>query len=382
MLTPKQRLLYALAGATIDRAPVVCLGGPMSAAVSEVLAAEHLDFGSLHTDPEKLAQAALAVARRTGFECVGLPLCATVEAEALGSPIEPASATTEPRVVKERYGTLAEVGDIDIEAALTGGQVPALLEAVAIASDEAGGLPVVVNVLGPFTLAGSVIEPTALLRGVLESSEHLHALLDQLASFLVKLVGRLAVLGADVVTIHEDMGDPKSIGLKRFDAVTVPHLERLVTELKGSRTPVATAGHVPFCVCPACRVTTALEAKRRSIPVILHCCELTEASWSRLPRIGANAVSVGNATNVESLLAKEPDLVVIGNVSTHLLDRGSAEQVRKQAARAVASGVRVLAPECGLAMSTPLANIKAVVQAVHADSAADATVEWQAEAGT
>jgi [methyl-Co(III) methanol-specific corrinoid protein]:coenzyme M methyltransferase len=267
-----------------------------------------------------------------------------------------------------------------VDTALDVARVPVLLEAVAIASDEAGELPVVVNVLGPVTLAASLVEPTALLRAMLEAPDQVHSLLAQLEVFLTTLVGRLSAAGANVVAIHEDMGDPRSVGAKLFAAFTVEHLSRVVALLRGSPVPVATTGHAPLCVCPACRITTTLESMRRSMPVVLHCCELTPGSWAQLPRIGASAVSVGHTTNIGALLEQQSTVVAIGNVSTHLLDRGTPEQVRQHARRAIRAGASVLAPECGPAMSTPLANVRALVEAAYLDDLAPAPGPVESEA--
>jgi [methyl-Co(III) methanol-specific corrinoid protein]:coenzyme M methyltransferase len=359
--TPKQRLLTALSGAPLDRVPVVCLGGPMSAAVSEVLAQAGLDFSAVHADGTTLGRAAIAVARASGFENVGLPLCATVEAEALGSEVAAADARTEPRIARERYRSIDELGALDIDAALDRGRIPALLEAVAVASEEAPELPLIVNLLGPVTLAGSLVEPTGLLAAMRTAPEKVHALLDQLDRFVATLAGRAAVLGADAIAIHEDVGDPKSIGPRQFAAFTVRHLKVVVSALRAPASAAA-AGHAPACICPGCRLPTAMEELRRGVSVIVHCCELTEKVWPLLPEIGATAWSVGAATSVSALRAALPSLVVLGNVSTFTLDRGSAEQVLQHARRAVEAGVQVLCPACGLAMSTPLASLRAICQ--------------------
>lgn len=363
MPTPRQRLLYALSGALLDRPPAICLGGPMSAAVAPVLAEAGIDFAAVHADGARLAGAALAIARLTGFENVGLPLCATVEAEALGDPIDPAGARTEPRVARERWRTVDEAALPALDDALEAGRIPALLQAVAIASEVAEDLPVVANLLGPMTLAASLVEPTGLLRSMATAPARVHALLDGLDAFLATLAGRLAVAGADVVALHEDMGDPCSVGPRRFAEFTVRHLAAVVDRLRAAPAPVAQAGHEPFCACPARRVPGALDQLTRGVPLVVHCCELSEPAWPLLPGVGATAWSVGASTPVRRLREALPDLPILGNVSTFVLDRGAPEQVAAQAAGALSAGVDALAPACGLAMSTPLASIRALVAA-------------------
>jgi [methyl-Co(III) methanol-specific corrinoid protein]:coenzyme M methyltransferase len=314
-----------------------------------------------------LAEAAIAVARTTGFENIGLPLCATVEAEAFGSLIAPADASTEPRVARERYQTLDEASAVDVDSALDAGRIPALLEAVAIASEEAEDLPVIANVLGPVTLAASLLEPTTVLRAMLESPDQLRHFLSKLVQFQETLIGRLAVMGADVIAIHEDVGTPRAIGPRLFEKFTAQYLRTLLSSLRGASEPVVAAGHVPFCVCPACRVTTAMHGMRRDIPVVIHCCELSKSVWPILPTIGANAWSIGHATSIRLLRAALPDLILIGNTSTQILDRGSATDASRLASMCIQSGVNILCPACGLGMSTPLANIRSFSDAVRSN---------------
>ncbi len=53
-----------------------------------------------------MAGLALAAARITGFESVGVPLCVTVEAEAFGAAIDLGDANTEARIVQEPYSSV------------------------------------------------------------------------------------------------------------------------------------------------------------------------------------------------------------------------------------------------------------------------------------
>jgi [methyl-Co(III) methanol-specific corrinoid protein]:coenzyme M methyltransferase len=330
----------------------------MSAAVSEVMTAVGRDFRLVHHDAEIMAGTAIAIARESGFENIGLPLCATVEADAFGSSIAPATAVFEPRVSRERYSDIDEALELDIEVALNSPRIATLLEAVAIASEESEGLPVIANVLGPVTLAGSLLEPTVLLRAMHDAPEKCDQLLSKLDQFLCTLSGRLVLMGADVIAIHEDVGTPRAIGPRLFERFTTAHLSVLISGLRGGNAPVAVAGHLPFCVCPACRMTTAMAGMCREIPVVVHCCELSRATWHLLAGVGANAWSVGHGTVIRQLRAAQPELVLIGNACTKVLDQGSVADAGRLALHCVSSGVNILSPACGLAMSTPLANIR------------------------
>ncbi len=56
--------------------------------------------------------------------------------------------------------------------------------------------------------------------------------------------------------------------------------------------------------------------------------------------------------------------MIMGNASTYLLHKSSPAGVRSAALRAVASGVGVVAPACGLSTQTPLENLRAFTETV------------------
>ncbi len=58
------------------------------------------------------------------------------------------------------------------------------------------------------------------------------------------------------------------------------------------------------------------------------------------------------------------DISLIGNISNRgVLFGGTPEDVYKQARYSIEAGVDILAPECAVPLQTPLANLKAIVEA-------------------
>ena len=64
-------------------------------------------------------------------------------------------------------------------------------------------------------------------------------------------------------------------------------------------------------------------------------------------KVGHRMCLVGNVNNAQTLL------------------QGTPEDVRKQVRYAVEAGVNIIAPECAIPLTTPIANLKALVAAVH-----------------
>jgi [methyl-Co(III) methanol-specific corrinoid protein]:coenzyme M methyltransferase len=55
-------------------------------------------------------------------------------------------------------------------------------------------------------------------------------------------------------------------------------------------------------------------------------------------------------------------MILIGNIPTKTLLMGSPGDVDRDAQTAIREKVNLLAPACGVALQTPLANLKAMVQ--------------------
>ncbi len=70
-LSRRERFFRALGRQKVDRAPVICTGGSMTATPAEVVRPSGFSLPHAHTDPVQMAGLALAAARITGFEFGG-----------------------------------------------------------------------------------------------------------------------------------------------------------------------------------------------------------------------------------------------------------------------------------------------------------------------
>ena len=65
-----------------------------------------------HSDARAMAEIVLATRDETGLECLAVPFCMTVEAEALGCAVDMGGATVLPHVAVECLTDPARVGDL------------------------------------------------------------------------------------------------------------------------------------------------------------------------------------------------------------------------------------------------------------------------------
>jgi [methyl-Co(III) methanol-specific corrinoid protein]:coenzyme M methyltransferase len=334
-ISPRDRFLRALDRKPVDRVPVICTGGSMTSVPAEVVAISGFTLPAAHGDPTAMAGLALAAARITGFESIGVPLCTTIEAECYGAEINLGDADTEARVVHEPYRSVLDVQLPAVETLLNRGRAQIAVEAVRQLSRTAGGLPIIANLIGPVSIAASVVEPTTFLRELRTRPAETAVLAAHVTDFLIAWSQQLIDAGAVAIAIHEDTSTPAVLGPKTFENAVAPHLARLTSAIK------AAGGRV-----------------------LLHMCGAIGKSEASIARLGIDAYIPDASVSPADLRQSLPDIAVIGNISTFLLHQGQPEGIRKLALRLVREGdIDMLSPTCGMSSATPLANIRAMTEA-------------------
>lgn len=334
-LDRRQRLLRALARQPVDRPPVICTGGSMTSVPADVVSASGYSLPEAHSDPQAMAGLALAAARITGFESVGVPLCTTIEAEAYGAEITLGDADSEARIVQEPFASVLEVTLLPVEELLQHGRVQVSVEAVSTLAKSAGDLPIIANLIGPVSVAASVVEPTAFLRELRSKPQEATALAAHVTDFLIAWSRQLIEAGADAIAIHEDTTTPALVGPRTFEQAVEPHLQRLSDAIH--------------------------EAGGK---VLLHMCGALGKSAASVARLGIDGYIPDASIAPAELRQALPDVAIIGNISTFLLHQGQAPAIAKLAGRLLRDGgIDVLSPTCGMSSATPLANIHAMTAA-------------------
>ena len=100
-------------------------------------------------------------------------------------------------------------------------------------------------------------------------------------------------------------------------------------------------------------------------PTILHLCGNCSDRLRLFVEAGFDAYHF--EWQVDSKMAVEVinhEISLIGNIANKkVLFGGTPEDVYKQARYSIEAGVDILAPECAVPLQTPLANLKAIVEA-------------------
>lgn len=331
-LTEKERLTAVLAQKQVDRPPVICPGGMMSAATTAVLAGFAHEF---HSKPAVMAKVAEAICRHTGFENLGVPFCMTVEAEAFGSTVDLGNAGVEPCITEYGAQELAAILAAPLPDPVKDGRSPVVLAAIKELAARHAGLPVIGNLTGPVSLATSIIDPLYFFRLMRKTPEQVMDVLHYLTDYLAAFARAQAAAGADVIAIADPTATGEILGNANFRRFVIPLLLRLVREIRQSG-----AGG------------------------IVHICGDATVLLSSLQELTGAALSFDSVVNLAKAKIALGGIPVMGNINTQMLHTGTPNRIAQNTGNLIAQGIDIIAPACGISLATPQSNLAALTDTV------------------
>lgn len=285
-----------------------------------------------HEKGEAMAKQAMAAYTMLGFDAVRVPFCQTFEAEALGCKIKSGGTKGIPGI---EHPALYTIDDTPVfpDDFLSRGRIPELLKAVRIMKKELGDEVVIVaGIIGPFTVAGSLLEVTKILKATIKAPDKLRPFLEVSEKAGTMLANALIDAGADIISNEDMTASPAVIMPKSY----------LELELEFQ--------------------TKQFEAI--SVPKILHICGNVDAIIEWMGQTGADILSIEPEADVK--LARQKcgeDIILMGGVDTaHTLFMKDAEAVKAECRKSIELGIQILAPGCAVPPGTPTENLLAMVE--------------------
>lgn len=332
--TEKERLLSILAGQGADRPACIIPGGMMNMTTAEVAHAAGVTFPEAHTDASQMVTLARAAHDMGGIENYGVPFCMTVEAEGMGATVDFGDDECEPHVI---HGSIQSVMDFSSlhPMDLSSGRAACVLESIKELAALDDGVPVVGNLVGPVSVAGTVLDMEILLREMYKHRKESHDFVEFITQNVIAYGQAMVEAGADVICIAEPSGTGEILGPKLFGEFTVKYLNELVAALGAKAT-------------------------------IVHICGHLDRVLKEVADISCDAFSFDATIAIRKMREALPDKVLMGNVSTFALKDADADRVRTMTGVTLKSGVDVVAPACGISMSTPTENLRAMSDSVRA----------------
>jgi len=334
-MTPRERIKNFLAKKPVDQMP--CFSG-MGAVTVQAIDEMGIPFAKVHTSPELMAKSAITTAEMFGFDGMVVPYDMCTVPEALGRGVslyEDAEGILYP-TVPSKWATLDDVDmPEDVNIIFDQGRMPVVDKAIEIINSHDGGnLGIGSWVLGPFTMAGQLIELDVLLKGARKDKERVEAFLSRMTDLVIAVARHYQNLGVDFMNIREMGSCTDIISPRMWKTLVKPNLEK---------------------------VFSALDS-----PKILHICGSTDFIIEMMNDCGADALSVDQKNNVaESRKKLGNDAMLLGNFDPYgTLTQMEPSDVEGVIKKCVDDGVDAVWPGCDLWPDLKEENVRAYIGAV------------------
>lgn len=292
----------------------------------------------LIADSDVQAQGMYKIAQRCPTAAAVSMMDLSVEAECFGSQIR-FSDDEVPTVIGSVVETPEDAEALKVPAfgaGRTGLYVEAISKALKLITDR----PIFAGVIGPFSLAGRLMDMTQVMINCYEEPEMVHATLEKATEFLLNYVKAYKAIGAHGVVIAEP-----AAGLLSPDfcgEFSSPYVKRIVDAVQDEEFIVI------YHNCG--------DAVNRMVPQILE--------------TGAAAYHFGNAVSMEEMLQQMPgDVLTMGNVDpVSAIRNGTPEKVRQDTLAIMEACCKypnfLISSGCDIPPAAPWANIDAFFAAV------------------
>jgi [methyl-Co(III) methanol-specific corrinoid protein]:coenzyme M methyltransferase len=325
-MSPKRRFLAAMMGGPVDRIPV---GNVVSIVTLELMENAGAWFPRAHLDAEEMARLAAVGHTVLGYDTVMPIFSVTQEAAALGCEVNWGHPEMMPGV---RSHPFAETDDPSLpDDWLDAPSIRVVLDALGILRGEYGERVVVVGkVMGPWSLSYHMMGVEDFLVSTLGDPDRARRSLEVLKEVTIAFARAQMKAGADIICLADHATGGMVSPIMYRDMLMPIHQEI-----------VGAAG----------------------CPTVLHCCGNTTDRLQHFAETGIDCYHFESQVALEdAVTAAAGRMTLMGNINNpQLLLRGSPGQVAQACRRVVDGGVQILAPECAVPLTTPLENLKTLV---------------------
>lgn len=330
-MTPRERVMNALAGKPVDRPPVA---NPTNVATVELMDLMDAPFPDACRDPELAARLAATGHTELGFDAIAPYFTIIQESSALGCEMQWEDKDNWPTVRMSRP-IWQGPEDIHIPAGfLQHRDCVAILESIRILKQEFGDdVAIIGKTMGPWTLAYHVFGVECFLLMTVDDPDMTRRCLDKLKEISV-LFGEAQIdAGADALTFPDHATG---------DLVSGAYYERFLLDIHQEM------------------------AERLHCPLILHICGNTLDRMPYIAQSGMAAFHFDSKNDPQAAMdTVAGGIRLVGNINNPetLYARGPSE-VRQEVYRCLDAGVQLIAPECAIPLATRLENLLEIPKAV------------------
>lgn len=261
----------------------------------------------------------------------------SVEAEAFGSSIrysdDEVPTVDDTLIHDEEEAEALKVPKVG--AGRTGECVEGIKKACELITDR----PVLAGMIGPYSLAGRLLDMTEIMILCYEDPELVESVLEKATEFLIEYAKAFKEAGANGVAMAEPAAGLLSPNL--IEEFSSPYVKKIRDAVEDD-----------------------------DFLVLYHNCGNVEPLMENIKEIDAWAYSFGNAIDIEKALKALPaDRIIIGNIDpAGTIRNGNPEQVRKETLELLERCSKypnfVISSGCDIPPMSPLENIQAFFDAV------------------
>ncbi len=234
-------------------------------------------------DAETQARAISYVAAETPSLAAISLMDLSVEAEAFGADVR-FSENEVPVVVGQLVSDEDEANALAVPS-LDAGRARVCIEGIRLAKERITDKPLLAGMIGPYSLAGRLMDVTEIMYLCFDEPETVHTVLDKATEYLITYGAAMKEAGADGIMMAEPLAGILSPAMA--EEFSVPYVKRIIDALQDD-----------------------------DFAVIYHNCgnavpDMLEEIYSQ----GAAAYHFGNAVDLAAILEKTPaDILCMGNI--------------------------------------------------------------------
>ena len=334
-MNSRERVLGLFRKAKLDRIPVF---SGMGNVTIHGLQKYGWNFAEIHVDAYKMTKMAASTFQLFGFECAVVPFDMGVEAEVLGAAVNfyPHRTDIVYPTISQKVAEKVTDLTIGMPANLAqAGRIPLVTEAIRQLKSEVGDqVAIGAWVLGPYTLAGQLVELADLAKTAFRNTDVVQKVLAKLAAVLIEICHLYRQAGANYLTIREMGAGADILSPRLFKILIQPHLATIFRQIAS--------------------------------PKILHICGDTDSIVEMMAACGADAIAVEPKNHVAETRKKlGPAALILGNIDAYgVMVQGKPDDVEKAVKDAIANGVNAIWPGCDIWPTAPHENMTALMAAV------------------
>jgi uroporphyrinogen decarboxylase len=291
------------------------------------------------SDPVVMADCLVSARQRAGYDGIHVSLNVTVEAEALGAPIEQ-PYDDPPHILAPLLAEPADLLRLRVPDPLTDGRLPVFVEATRLIAREYGdSVRIAPFIRGPMVMASQLRGVEQLLIDLIDAPEFVADLLSFCAEVGVAFAAALTRAGSHAIALGDALCSPASISPTTYRRVAQPVHMEMVRQIHADG-----AG-----------------------AVVMHVCGDTRPIIRDLVATGIDVLDVDSPVRlVEARALAGPVVNLRGNVNPSWLYSAKPTDVTSAGRQAIAEGGAphyVLGTGCEVPTGTPIDNLIALVQA-------------------